>query len=161
LLPMAHALEHRGRGVIYGIEPWDNQVAIQTPTSSQNDEWWCDVNMKSIKQEFVRYISEHNLAHRVKLIELSSDDAFVVMNSPHFFGHIDLIHIDGSHSEIQAKRDILNWEAMLRPSGILVLDDISWPGVEKALGLIAPRYDTVHNFNNGKESYGVYRKRCA
>ncbi len=158
LLPMAHALEYRGRGLIYGIEPWDNQVAIATPTSLQNDEWWRDTDLKSAKQELIRYISEHNLAHRVKLIELPSDDAFAVLHSSRFFGLVDLIHIDGNHSEIQARRDILNAEAILRPSGILVLDDIIWQGVAKVRNLITSRFDTLHEVRQDQTSYAVYRK---
>lgn len=158
LLPMAHALEYRGRGFIYGIEPWDNQLAIEPATSLQNDEWWCGTDLKSVKQQFIRYISEHNLAHRVKLLELSSDDAFAVLSLSRFLAHVDLIHIDGNHSEIQAKRDILNAEAILRPSGILVLDDIIWQGVAKVRDLITSRFDTLYEVRQGQMSYGVYQK---
>jgi len=161
LLPMAHALEYRGRGFIYGVEPWDNQVAIETPTSLQNDDWWRDTDLKSVKQQFIRYISEHNLAHRVKLLEWSSDDAFAVLSSSRFLAHVDLIHIDGNHSEIQARRDILNAEGLLRPSGILVLDDIIWQGVAKVHDLITSRFDTLHEVRQGQMSYGVYQKYSA
>ena len=160
LLPMAHALEYRGRGLIIGVEAWDNDVAVEFPTNLENDECWRNLDLRPIKQQFIRYISEHNLTHRVKLLELSSDDAFAVLHSSRFFPRLDLIHVDGNHSEIQAKRDVLNAEAILRPSGILVLDDIIWQGVRMARDLIASRFETLYEVEQGKTSYGVYRKRA-
>ena len=160
LLPMAHALEYRGRGLIIGVEAWDNDVAVEFPTNLENDECWRNLDLRPIKQQFIRYISEHNLTHRVKLLELSSDDAFAVLHSSRFFPRLDLIHVDGNHSEIQAKRDVLNAEAILRPSGILVLDDIIWQGVRMARDLITSRFETLYEVEQGKTSYGVYRKRA-
>src|SRR5262249_6565282 len=39
LLPIALAFQEKGSGSAYGIEAWDNAVAVETVTSEINDKW--------------------------------------------------------------------------------------------------------------------------
>ena len=41
----------------------------------------------------------------------------------------DLILIDGSHEEPDVKKDFINTVPHLLPDGVLIVDDVDWPGV--------------------------------
>lgn len=63
------------------------------------------------------------------------------MNASHVVGHngiqADVIHIDGGHDYIAVMNDLTAWWRILRPGGILIVDDYVeegkfWPEVFKA-----------------------------
>ena len=133
LVPMAQAMRFAGRGVIYGIEPWSNAIAVETATNEANDTWWGTVDLNGVKRRFMEHVVSRQLSDHIKVIELSSDEALAVFAGPRFAQKIDLVHIDGSHAEEQALRDVARWLPLMRPGGIIVLDDICWPSVIPAL----------------------------
>ncbi len=135
LVPMAHALQYLGGGVAIGIEPFRNDIAVETPT----DE----------------------LAPFVRLIELSSDEAYAAFRSRTESVRIDLLHIDGSHSPVQSMRDVTNWSTLLSDQGTIVLDDITWDSTQDARRFLLDHFSVVDEIvgTDGEEGYGVYRRR--
>lgn len=164
LVPMAHAMRFAGRGVVYGIEPWSNAIALEIPTNEANDSWWKSVDLAAVKCRFLHYLTENDLSDIIKIIEISSDEALQVFSSPRFAQKIDLVHIDGSHAEEQALRDVSSWLPLIRPQGIIVLDDICWPSVEPALRFLednckqiaAVKFGTYSEGNLG-EGFAAFR----
>ena len=63
---------------------------------------------------------------RIKFIEISSDD-FV---SDHCY---DFINVDGDHNMPRQYTDIVKSADMLNDHGILMIDDVDMPGVDKAI----------------------------
>ncbi len=52
---------------------------------------------------------------------------------------IDLLWIDGDHSEAGAKRDFELWAPLVRPGGILAAHDVhTWPDVKRAWDAVIP-----------------------
>ena len=45
---------------------------------------------------------------------------------------IDLLHVDGNHSEASVRDDLQRYLPLVRPGGIVVVDDISWRSVRRA-----------------------------
>ena len=60
LVPMAYALKIMNNGMVYGIDPWDNEASIQE-MEGDNFEWWSNVNHEMIFQGLKSKISEFDL----------------------------------------------------------------------------------------------------
>ena len=156
LIPCAAALRHIGDGAIYGIEAWSSNVAIENPTSHDNDDWWSRVDFTRIKQEFFRFIAATNLTREVRIVEAPSHRAASL------FDQIDFLHIDGSHSIINAAEDVILFARKVRAGGIIVFDDINWKSTAPARALLDAICDTVtvlKNPESGQDICAVLRRR--
>jgi predicted O-methyltransferase YrrM len=159
LIPMALAVrEQAPDGKVYGVEAWSNEVAIATATNADNDAWWRNVEMDAIKAGFWRNVLDNELAGFVNVLEMSSDEAFKCIAAIGL-EDFDLIHIDGAHSEVQALRDVKTWTPLLRPGGILVMDEISWPTVQPAREHLKASLSVIDEvFEPDGSAYGAYRR---
>jgi predicted O-methyltransferase YrrM len=160
LIPMALAMRGKPRAAAYGIEPWSNSVAVQTPTHEANDEWWSKLDFHAIKKGFVSAMLELDCLGTVKIVEMTSDQAygaFSDVSSRPF----DLLHIDGSHSTEQALADVRRWTPLVRSGGVVVLDDILWDSVRPARDFLAERATIIEEVaeipGSIDPSYGAYR----
>jgi predicted O-methyltransferase YrrM len=157
MIPMAFAVQYLGTGTVIGIEPFQNTIAVETPTGELNDAWWTRVDFIEPKKTLYRYIAEHNLAGYTKMIELSSDQAVAAFAAGRAEASIDLLHIDGSHATAQALRDVTNWSPLLSASGIVVIDDINWATVQPARQWLADHLRLVDEVATSDGGYAVYR----
>ncbi len=156
LIPCAAALRHIGAGAIYGIEAWNPIVAIEHPTNEVNDDWWSKVDFSRIKQEFFRFIAATNLTPHVRVIEAPSNRAAGL------FDRIDFLHIDGSHSILNAAEDVLLYARKVQPGGIIVFDDINWQSTAPARALLDALCETVtvlKDSDSGLDICAVLRRR--
>lgn len=74
--------------------------------------------------------------HPFKLIKGLSTDEAVVKQVQGKYSVIDLLFIDGDHSEAAISADFKNYGSLVRPGGIVMVDncgDPAWPGVQKAM----------------------------
>jgi hypothetical protein len=156
LVPCAAALRHIGTGTIYGIEAWSPGVAIENTTSEDNDEWWSKVDFPGIKREFYRFVAATNLTPHVRLIEARSGRASAL------FDQIDFLHIDGSHSMVNAAEDVILYARKVRSGGIIVFDDVNWQSTAPAREILSMLCDTVtvlKNPESGEDICAVLRRR--
>jgi predicted O-methyltransferase YrrM len=156
LVPCAAALRHIGAGEIYGIEAWSPNVAIENVTNEGNDDWWSKVDFARIKQEFYRFVAATNLTPHVRVIEAPSGRAASL------FDQIDFLHIDGSHSVINAAEDVILYARKVRSGGIVVFDDVNWQSTGPALELLGALCDTVtvlKDPESGLDTCAVLRRR--
>jgi predicted O-methyltransferase YrrM len=137
LMPCAAALRHNGEGEIYGIEAWSPNIAIEQATNAVNDDWWSKVDFAGIKREFYRFAAATNLTPHVRLIEAPSGRAAAL------FDTIDFLHIDGSHSMVNAAEDVILYARKVRSGGIVVFDDVNWASTAPARELLGALCDTV------------------
>jgi hypothetical protein len=137
LVPCAAALQYAGVGAIYGIEAWSPNVATENATNNGNDEWWSKVDFSGIKREFYRFLVTANLTPQVRIIEAPSSRAAAL------FDQIDFLHIDGSHSMVNATEDVILYARRVRRGGIIVFDDVNWKSTAPARELLATLCDTV------------------
>ncbi len=130
LVPCAAALRHIGSGVIYGIEAWNPDTAVENATTDANDDWWSKFDFSKIKSDFYRFVSATSLVPHVRLIEAPSGRASGL------FDRIDYLHIDGSHSTINAAEDVILYARKVRSGGIIVFDDVNWNSTAPARELL-------------------------
>lgn len=156
LIPCAAALRHIGQGAIFGIEAWSPNVAIENPTDEANDDWWSKVDFAGIKQTFFRFIAESNLIPQVRVIEAPSGRAASL------FDEIDFLHIDGSHSAVNAAEDVILYARKVRQGGIVIFDDINWQSTAPARDLLSTMCDVVTMLKDpdtGLDICAVMRRR--
>lgn len=133
LIPMAQAVS----GYVIGIDPWSNEEAIKSmpPDDVANREWWIKVDLDLIKKKFLEDLDKYNVRNKVIVVESSSDKARHIVGKE----SIDVLHIDGNHTEIESCRDVELWCPKIKKGGYLFFDDTEWGSVQKALTLL-PSY---------------------
>lgn len=155
LVPAAAALRANQKGVIYGIETWSHQVAVEYTTTEVNDEWWKKVDFTKIKMRFLKFIVDNGLSDFVKLIELPSASTSAA------FLEIDYLHVDGAHSVFNAAEDVVLYAKKVRKGGVIIMDDANWKTTEPAVQILDSLGERLKTFvnENGVVSCIVYRRK--
>lgn len=160
LVAQALALKQNGFGKIYGIDPWKLEPAIEGENDA-NKQWWTkNVNLHEIHKGAMNLIWSHELDEYAVIIRapshfcsllFSGDDMIAVRKD------IDVLNIDGNHSEIASCRDVELYLPCVKSGGYVWVDDCDWDSTKKAQGLIEAQCDTVRVSPDGH--YKLYRKR--
>ncbi|MGC4006335.1 MAG: class I SAM-dependent methyltransferase [Pirellulales bacterium] len=155
LLPIAVSMKYLGQGVVYGIEPWSNSVAVEVPTNPTNDEWWSTVDLNAVKRACFEHLLKYDVIGQAKILECRSTEAFMFLN-----GKIDMIHVDGNHSAEQALDDVKIAYNAVMSRGHIWMDDIRWESVKPAMRFLYDNCETVCEYDEPGCAYGLYRKKC-
>lgn len=146
LFPQALAHRRFTGGVVYGVDPWSAAEFVQqdlpTELVGAVDRFLGGLDLDGVYQACLGLRRRFGLEPHCELIRKTSACAareFAARNVR--FG---LVHIDGNHDYDKVLADITAYLPLLRPGGILVLDDISWPTVERASEALRGRALQVH-----------------
>ncbi len=139
LVPMAFAIKEQGRGKVYGIDPWSSTASVEG-MDGVNKDWWASIDHIAIYTGLRKKISEFGLSNFVKLIRSSSANAKPIHN-------IDLLHIDGNHSEETSLFDAMKWAPLVKKGGIIVFDDTTWGTTEKAVTWLDANYTRIADYH--------------
>lgn len=137
LVPMAYILKQNGKGKIYGIDPWDPNASIQGLMHEGTKEFWRFADHDAVLDRLKGQIREFGLENQVELIRSTSIDAPPIQN-------IDLLHIDGNHSDETSYIDVTKWVPLVRSGGWIVFDDINWQENGKRTNRRAVQYLNEH-----------------
>lgn len=118
VVPMAYALQYNRKGKIYGIDPWSSACSAEG-MDGVNFEWWSAVEHEKIYQRLQHQIDEFDLRDQIELIRATSEACPPIPN-------IDILHIDGNHSEKASYLDVTKWVPLVRSGGIIIFDDVNW-----------------------------------
>lgn len=119
LVPMAYTLKLIGKGKIYGIDPWDTYASIQGVMHEVTRTFWMLADHEEIFQGLNKQLKEFDLQNYVELIRSTSADAPLLQD-------IDILHIDGNHSDETSYIDVTKWVPQVRNGGFIIFDDINW-----------------------------------
>ena len=119
LVPMACALRANEKGKIYGIDPWDSKASIEGAMNEVNKAWWSSLDHNAIMRGLVQKIRQFDLINQIELIKTSSANATPITG-------IDILHIDGNHSEETSYLDVTKWVPLVKSGGWVIFDDMSW-----------------------------------
>ena len=106
------------------------QSALENQTGSRCcaiDHWRGDPHAGSYDETTFHAVEAHNRAQYAlfsTLVRSTFDDAQDRFEPE----SIDLLHIDGHHSETEARHDVETWLPKLRPGGILLMHDVTMRG---------------------------------
>ncbi len=119
VVPMACALKALGQGTVYGIDPWNNYEATVGVMNTDNLNYWSSIDLQGIKRNLMQKIAQFGLENSIILIESTSEAAPAIQD-------IDILHIDGNHSDVTSYFDVTKWAPLVRPGGWIILDDMTW-----------------------------------
>jgi predicted O-methyltransferase YrrM len=119
LIPMAAALKANGLGKIYGIDPWDNAASVQWVMDASNRQFWGTADHQAILRGLRQKIDQFALGDHIELIEKTSEEAPLIQP-------IDILHVDGNHSDVTSYLDVTKWVPLVRPGGWIIFDDMTW-----------------------------------
>ena len=122
LLPQALALKHNGSGKIIGIDPWTKDAALESMVAAEHRDWWSKLNLESVYQHCCAHIRHQQVEAFVELRRIKAEDAAAAFED----NSIDMLHIDGNHSEEPACRDVDLYLPKVKTGGILFFDDVHW-----------------------------------
>lgn len=147
----AAALALPSGGVAVGIDPWCVADSVKG-FSGDNQAWWSKCDHDSIYKQCQFTQSLLDLCDRCYLIRATSPQALALVRC---LAPIDILHIDGNHSEECSCFDVENYQPLVKPGGIIFFDDIDWNETKKAQRLLAERTDTLEPVG----TCGVFRQR--
>lgn len=151
LISQAFALRENNKGVIYGIDPWQVSYAVEGNNDPENDDWWRNkIDLELIHRECMQAIWDHHLEPWTVIIRAASHFAYRL-----FEYNIDILYIDGNHSEQASSRDVELYVPRVNQGGYVWLDDCQWQTLQKALGMVATMCDLVKDGGQ----YRLYKKR--
>jgi predicted O-methyltransferase YrrM len=144
----AAALAMRDHGIAIGIDPWKADESV-VGFEDANKDWWGKLNHDTIYNE-CRATSEQINATNCHLIRENSRQALPYIKH---FAPIDVLHIDGNHSEESSTFDVANYVTLVRSGGTILVDDLDWPTTKRAQDLIL----TLATQTGNVGSCGIFR----
>ena len=121
LIAQALALKEIGKGKIYGIDSWKKEDALEGEQKANRDWWEHNVDLHSIHRGLMESIWRLGLDDYVVIIRASSHRV------PKLFpGGIQILNLDGNHSEAASLRDAKLYVPQLNTNGYVWIDDMDW-----------------------------------
>jgi hypothetical protein len=156
---MALAVAHNDCGRLIGIDPWTPVASVAGwDHDPANRDWWGAVNHDDIYSRCLASLTALSVRDRVTLARLTSEQALplvqcITQNSP-----IDLLHIDGNHSEAHALFDTIHYLPLVAPGGIVVFDDTNWTTTKAAQAHLSTLCAFDRLIDAEGQQCGIYRK---
>ena len=122
VVPQALALKANGKGVIFGIDPWQNDAALEEMIHEDNKKWWSNLDLEDIYRHCIASLERNGVLQYCRLIRNKSENIVDQFAD----NSIDLLHIDGNHSEALSYKDATLYLPKVKPNGFIVFDDIWW-----------------------------------
>ncbi len=154
LFPVAATLKYLGSGTIFGIDPWDKLESLKSfhPVHNEADfRWWAYLDHNYVYESYINAIKRFGLESYCVTLRTTS------LKAASSFDQIDLLHIDGNHSEEGFTLDVKTYLPMVRSGGYILLNDALWENAQIAVELLIEECDVVKLIDNG--NCIVFRKR--
>ncbi len=123
LIQQALAIKDNGVGRIEGIDPWSVEAALEEMNDAKNREWWgSDVDLESVYRRCQEAVKKFGVQDVVGLIRDKAEN----VACKYLDESIDLLHIDGNHSELLSFKDATLYLPKVKPGGLIFFDDVWW-----------------------------------
>lgn len=149
LIAQAMALRESSGGIIYGVDPWKVEAALEGENEANRTWWSKDIDIEAIHRGAMNAIWQHNLDPWAIIIRAASQHVHQL------FPKIDMLFIDANHSEVASTRDVDLYLPSVVELGIITIDDTDWPTTAHAVELLDRQCELVKDGGN----YRTYQKR--
>ncbi len=149
LIPMAYALNYNGKGKIYGVDPWSTQESAEG-MDGVNHTWWSSVDHVKILKGLQVKIQEFHLQDQIVLIRTTSEHCPVISD-------IDILHIDGNHSDKASFLDVIKWVPLVKSGGLIIFDDVNWATTNRATAWLNENCIKIAEYK-GDNIWGIWAK---
>ena len=156
-LPLLAGLQYVNHGYAYVVDAWSNQESIRgLPKNDPNAIWWGSLDMKAIKNQFDKTMSQWSLTPYFQVLHMSSQRAVA------YLPEIDFLHIDGNFSEKGALLDTQLYLPKVAQNGYILLSNIlimigEQPTKMRALWPLFEQCEIVREIENGNAF--LFRKK--
>jgi len=146
LISQALALKQLGKGRIYGIDSWKHADTIEGETDASAKDWWSNnVDLHAIHKLCVEAIWKFGLDAHAVLVRTQSQHCVDL-----FTCGIDILFIDGNHSELASCRDVVNYLPLVNANGYIWMDDADWETTQKAVSMVAEKCQLIRDHSHWK-----------
>lgn len=149
LLANALAMQDNGHGHAIGIDAWKPQTCLEGEHDAADARWWSRVDLHDIHRQCMETVWRLGLAERVTVIRAASKDCAAIIPSG-----IDILYIDGNHSELASCRDVELYLPKVAAGGYIWADDCDWLTTKKAQSMLDRQCELVLDAG----AYRLYRK---
>jgi hypothetical protein len=119
VLPVAATLKHLGKGKIYAIDAWSNDVVIRNlEMNDPNRTWWAGLDMNNVYSAFQHLMDHWSLLDFCEVMCKPSEEAAVYVKN------IDFLHLDGDYSEIGSRKDVDIYLPKVKSGGYILLSNL-------------------------------------
>jgi predicted O-methyltransferase YrrM len=143
-------------GCADGVDPYAASASLEGKNDKANDDWWGKIDYGYIEMRARQAIKACDVERFTALIKARSLDADLLrLYAP---ASVDVIHVDSNHSEEVSCAEIAAWSDKIASGGLWIADDVDWPTMVKAQGLIQQvGFELVEHHR----SWAVFRKTGA
>jgi hypothetical protein len=134
--PQALAHHSLRNGIVYGIDPFSKQAALQNDTPEllkQLDRFLQNTDFDDLFDSVNAKIDRLCLRENATILRTTSSEAAKEFHASS--REFDFIHIDGNHDIDAVVNDLKLFMPLLSKRGVLVMDDVSWRAIRPAVEL--------------------------
>jgi hypothetical protein len=143
--------QKRSNSLAIGIDPW-SKIASVSGFTDTNADWWGKLDHDDIYRKCHAKLVDLNLGASTHLLRCSSAEALLLVKQ---LEPIQLLHIDGNHSEASALFDVENYVPLVETGSIVAFDDLDWQTTKRAQERLADFCDPIDMVG----SCGFYRRK--
>jgi hypothetical protein len=148
--PIAQALKHTGKGVLYAVDAWDNGAVYKgLEENHPYANWWrqLQINMDAAHKYFISLLDRAQLMEFCYPVKMISEDAVSLFGE----GQIDFLYIDGNHSAEGSLQDVTRFFPKVKKGGYIWLVQADSPTKNQATTFLMRNCDWVK-----EKSLGIY-----
>jgi hypothetical protein len=158
-LPVAWALKQNGSGRAIGIDPYTNDACTEGWPADQDHTGWDTNPLEPYYQELMKTASDQDLLDFFEVWKKRSTDVVTRFEDE----SIDVLHVDGNHSELTSYRDVTEWLPKVKRGGYIWSDDAHMPTTKKAFDFLDRECELVKNYPDERAGhpswFRLYRKK--
>lgn len=144
IYPTASVLKYLKQGIVVGIDPWSQNRCMEgLAQEGEEYQWWAKKDLEVIFWAFVAMVEKYDLAESCRVIR--SDGASAVQGFEN--GSIDILHIDGNHSETVSFKDVELYLPKMKKGGYVWFDDVNMPATNRAVSLLSRSAEFIPSFS--------------
>jgi predicted O-methyltransferase YrrM len=154
LFPCASALKYIQKGHLYGIDPWKNEACLEGyENNDPNYKWWNSIDLEKIYRDLKVELKNHQLKPFCTLVRSTADKAISMFSDE----SIDILHIDGNHTEENAFNDARLFLPKVKKGGYIWFDDINWSSTGKAVTFLKEHCEL--DLSRTTHTYALFKKK--
>lgn len=154
VFPVASTLKLLSHGKLLAIDPWDKIECIKYFDPTEDGEhlkWWGNLNINFIYYSYLNMLKKHDLEDYVITIRETSAKAAAQIDQ------IDILYIDGNHSEEVSSFDVQCYLPKVRMGGYIWYNDALSKDRQEGIELLLEKCDVVKLIEDG--NCILFRKR--
>jgi len=122
LIPQALAVKQNNHGKVYAVDPWSTDASLAFTINDEHKNYWGNIDHEKLYNNFKSHLQRYNVEPVVEILRTTSLEA----SKNFFINSIDLLHIDGNHSEEQSYEDVVTYLPLISKNGFILFDDVHW-----------------------------------